>query len=207
MRLRPGEQFCLFAGDGREWSAEVDAVPGGAVHARVIEVVRQEPAPALSLELWCALVRSNRFDLAVEKCTEAGVDVIRPLLTDHGARGDQPSASRFERWRRIAVEASEQSGRLFVPVVAEPLTLRDALARARHPVVVAGMAGQSWPSLVPMLPDAGPLALAVGPEGGWSDGELATARASGALLARIGPNILRTETAAIALVILARTGT
>ena len=78
-----------------------------AVVRAALERERPYAAPALVVEVWCGLARPARFDWMVEKCTEAGADVIRPLLSEHAARGEGTSEARQERWQRIAVEASE----------------------------------------------------------------------------------------------------
>jgi 16S rRNA (uracil1498-N3)-methyltransferase len=197
MRLREGDEFRVFSGDGREWAAEVTAVTKASLTATLGECVRQEAPPALSIEVWCSLVRPNRFDWAIEKCTEAGADVIRPLLTEHTARGEGASAARAERWQRIAIEAAEQSRRLYVPVVQPLAQFNALLARPPGPLLIADREGRPWRDIVPLLPERGAAAIAIGPEGGFSEAELAAARARGALLVSLGPNILRTETAAV----------
>src|ERR1700694_5513346 len=94
MRLRPDDGLRVFGGDGREWQATVTGVGHGAVQATVGELLRQEAAPSLVVEVWCGLVRPARFDWMVEKCTEAGADVIRPLLSEHATRGEGSSEAR-----------------------------------------------------------------------------------------------------------------
>ena len=197
MRLRPGDPFLVFGGDGHEWQATVSGNLRGQVEAEVGELVRHAPAPALIVDLWCGLVRANRFDWAVEKCTEAGADIIRPLVTEHAARGEEASASRIERWQRITAEAAEQSGRLFVPVIEPPSPFARLLDASGHVLVLADAAGQPWDQTRRLLPDRGMVAIAIGPEGGFSEEEVRAARARGALVTRLGPNILRTETAAV----------
>lgn len=199
MRVRPGDPVRLFSGDGREFDAVVTAAGSrGPVHVTVGTVIRQGPPPDVLIEAWCAIIRPNRFDWAIEKCTEAGVDLVRPLTTAHAARGESASGTRAGRWQRIAVEAAEQSGRLYVPVIEPPLAFAAALRRpGRPPLVVCDATGQPLTALRPLLPAHGRLAVAIGPEGGWSDAELAAARGAGALLLRLGPHILRTETAAV----------
>ena len=197
MRLRTGDEFRLFSGDGREWRAVVLSEGKTGLRCEVQDVVRQEPRPARTIELWCGLVRPSRFDWAVEKAVEAGADVIRPLLSDYTARGDGASRQKHDRWNRIAIEAAEQSGRLWVPVIAEPARFGDLLARLRGPLVLADAGGMQVSEVARLLPPAGTVTLAVGPEGGFSPDELARARAAGALPLRLGPNILRTETAAV----------
>lgn len=205
LRMRAGEEFLVFGGDGSEWRARIEAVSGKASgSATVLELTRQEHLPALDVELYCALVRATHFDLVVEKSTELGVDVIHPMATEYTSRGDGPSPNRIERWKRIAVEASEQCGRLRVPVIAAATTMESFLDHTSAPFVVADAAGMAWAAGSKLLPDSGKLAVLVGPEGGWSEAELARARSSGGIVLRLGANILRTETAAIAALTLIR---
>jgi 16S rRNA (uracil1498-N3)-methyltransferase len=197
MRLRPGDPFLVFGGDGHEWHATLTGNLKAQVEAQVGELVRHAPVPALTLDLWCGLVRANRFDWAVEKCTEAGADIIRPLVSEHAARGEDASTTRLERWQRIAAEAAEQSGRLFVPVIEPPSPFARLIDSPGRVLVLADAGGQRWEETRRLLPDRGTVAIAIGPEGGFSDDEVAAARAHGALVTRLGPNILRTETAAV----------
>ncbi len=197
MRLRPGDEFRVFSGDGREWRAVAGHATKQGMHADLRDVTRQEPLPDRIVEVWCALVRPNRFDWAIEKCVEAGADIIRPLVTEHAARGEAASAPRQQRWERIATEAMEQSGRLHPAVVGKPISLVEALARHHGALIVADGSGRPWREIEPLLPPRGAVAIAVGPEGGWGDQEVTRARSAGALVASLGPNILRTETAAV----------
>ncbi len=204
MRVRPGEDFRLFSGDGREWRATVTEVGRQSIRVEVGEVTRQAPPPRLTVEVWPALVRANRFDWIVEKCTEAGADLIRPLVTENSARGEAPSNGRGERWQRIAIEAAEQCGRLYLPAIEPVAILDDLLSRHHGPVLLADAEGSSWAETVPLLPSGGRLAVVIGPEGGLSADEVARARTGGALIASLGPNTLRTETAAVVAVGLVR---
>lgn len=204
MRLRAGDPFLVFSGDGREWAATVSSVEKHRLHATVDEVTRTVAQLPLIVECWCAVVRPNRFDWAIEKCTEAGVDVFRPLVTEHSARGETPSANREERWQRLAVEAAEQSGRLSVPVIAPAVKFDRLLEHAGGTLIVFDRDGRPWRETIPLIPELGRVTLAIGPEGGLSAAEIAAAKAHGALVVSLGPNILRTETAAVAGVVLMR---
>lgn len=203
LRVRPGDPLLLFAGDGRERTANVTAVVRGHIRATVGEVVRQESPSPLVLELWCGLVRAQRFEWALEKAVEAGADVIRPLLSEFAVRG---AGEKGERWQRIIGEATEQSGRLFVPALGAAASFPELLDRARgETVLVAHPGGMGWPEVAQRLPTRGCVVVAVGPEGGFSAEEMARVRAAGATVVSLGPHILRTETAAIVAVALVRT--
>lgn len=197
LRVRPGNPLLLFAGDGREWTGTVSAVTKGGVIAEVGELARHEPPPTIVLETWCAIVRANRFEWMIEKCVEAGADIIRPVITAFTQRGDSPSEARLARWRRIAIEATEQSGRLYVPVIEPPAPLERLLGGYRGAMVVADRDGRHSSALAPFLPQLGHVAIAVGPEGGFSEAESAVLARQGAIPTAFGPYILRTETAAV----------
>ncbi len=203
-RLRRGDEFLAFAGDGREYRARVEEASREHVAATVLELVREEPPLRRTVEVWCANVRAGRMEWAIEKCTEAGVDVFRPTTTERSARGRELSEGRHERWERIAVEAAEQCGRLYLPVVAPVTPFEAALQAWEGALVLANREGAAWAEVAAGLPEEGRLAIAVGPEGGFSEGEVERAGASGAAVASFGANTLRTETAAVVAVVLAR---
>ena len=204
MRVQPGEPVLLFSGDGSEWQASVASVARDRLVLQVSGQARRSVPPTVGLEVWAAMVRPQRFDWLIEKCTEAGVDVIRPLTSQYSARGETASASRAERWNRIAIEASEQCGRLSLPVIGPLAAFADLLEPHGHPVFIAQPGGQSIFELEPLLPVRGTAIIAIGPEGGFSEDEVRTARSRGALSLSLGSNILRTETAALAATMLLR---
>tara|TARA_Y100000588_G_scaffold71249_2_gene73223 strand:- start:1776 stop:2363 length:588 start_codon:yes stop_codon:yes gene_type:complete len=194
----------VFAGDGLEYPARVENVSHDRVIATVYDSVRQEPPPTPEVEVWCANVRVKRMEWAIEKCVEAGVNVFRPINTEHSARGKELSLGRHDRWRRIAVEAAEQCGRLYLPVITPVLSFEETLKGWTGTLVIAHQEGRPWFDITAKLPKHAPLAVAVGPEGGFSTVEIEAATQAGALVASLGPNTLRTETAAVVAVALAR---
>ncbi|MCL4239937.1 MAG: 16S rRNA (uracil(1498)-N(3))-methyltransferase [Dehalococcoidia bacterium] len=197
LRIRPGDPLLLLPGDGHEWSATVASVTKAGVVAEVGELVRQEAPPAVVLETWCALVRPGRFEWALEKCVEAGTDVIRPIVTEFAQRGDTPSETKLARWQRIVIEAAEQSGRLFVPVLEAPAPLARIIETYRGALVFGAPTGKPPREVARLLPARGHIALVVGPEGGFSEAETATLARRGGIPTSFGPHILRTETAAV----------
>lgn len=203
-RLRKGDEFLVFAGDGVEYRACIEDVSRERVTANVGDVTRRESRPARSVEVWCANVRANRMEWAIEKCVEAGVNVFRPITTERSVRGQELSESRRERWERIAIEAAEQCGRLHLPVIAPVVAFHEALVDREGGLVVANRDGTPWREVADELPEQGSVVIAVGPEGGFSEDEIASAIEAGALVASLGPNTLRTETAAVVAVALAR---
>ncbi|GIW18297.1 16S rRNA (uracil(1498)-N(3))-methyltransferase [Tepidiforma sp.] len=204
LRARPSDELRLFGGEGHEWQAVVRAVERGRVLAEVTGVARQEPPPEPVVEAWLPIIRAQRLEWAVEKCTEAGADIIRLAAMEFGQRGSGPSDAKLERFERIAIEASEQCGRLYLPVIEAGGSLERLLGGFRGAVVAMEREGMGPAELAPLLPAQGRVAVVCGPEGGFSPRELDQLRRKGALFLRAGPNILRAETAAVAGVVLVR---
>lgn len=197
MRAKPGDSVLVFPGDGREWNAIVSTAARGKVLLEVHEIIRQEPAPAVHIDVCMGMVRPNRMDLVIEKCTEAGASLFRPLVCEYTQRHAE-SADRLARWQRIAIEASEQSGRLSVPQFSEPAAFERWVRLPGATIVYGERDGRTPIELEPLLPATGTVSVAVGPEGGFSPTELDLLRSAGGIAASFGPGILRTETAAIA---------
>lgn len=200
LRLRVGQELTLFNGLGGEHLARIDEAHGGEVTVSVGEhaaIERESPFP---LTLAQGISRGERMDLVVQKTTELGVSRLIPLLTERTVvRLDAQQADRkFNHWRAVAIAACEQCGRNRLPEVALPTHLRDFL---RQPpsgstrLLLSPEAPQRIED-VPR-PERGATVL-IGPEGGLSDEEQQDALAAGFTAVRLGPRILRTETAAIA---------
>ena len=152
---------------------------------------------AIHLTLVLAIFKFDRMEWAIEKCTELGVTRIVPVIA---RRTDShlvaASGKRVERWRRIAVQASEQSRRASPPEIADPIKLREAMALPAGLKLVLSEAEEQ--SQLRDVQLTGEVLLAIGPEGGWTEDELELLQQNGWLSASLGPTILRAETAAIA---------
>ncbi len=204
LRVRGGEDIVLFTGDGLEFSGTIESVRGSRVRAAVGEPRNVDRESPLAITLVQCLARADRMDVIVQKATELGVARIVPVLSRRSVvRLDAAqSESKAAHWRAIAVNACEQCGRNRLPVIEVPVRLIDYLGaaspdgvRPEHPRLV----------LDPDIDAHGPppairgaVEIAVGPEGGFDETELEAFRVSGFGSMRLGPRILRTETAAIA---------
>lgn len=199
MRAGQGEAVLLFNGRDGEWVAGLDW--GGKDRCRfAVESLRRPQGPAPDLWIAFAPLKKTGTDFVVEKATELGVSRLIPVFTRHTAT----ARVRRERLIANAVEAAEQCGRLEVPEVAEPLALADLVAAwpAGRRLLVADETGRGRP-LADALAATGtarpPLALMVGPEGGFADEELdALDKLPFAVPVSLGPRTLRAETAAVA---------
>ena len=200
LRLRPGDPI-IVAHDGSTWDAALVHLDGDRVTAR-IEAARSDrdgELPAFVTVLQ-AITKGAKFDEIVEKSVELGARRIVPVRCER-SYGDA-GAHKLERWRRIARAAAMQSRRRFVPEVDAPIAWNDAVKLGQtQPVLVAYEAIPPG-GLAHALAKAstnGSLAIAVGPEGGLAPAEVEAAQAAGCTLVSLGPTILRTETAAAAL--------
>jgi 16S rRNA (uracil1498-N3)-methyltransferase len=198
LRVEPGQRYEIS--DNRHvYLAEVDTARKEHVTFRTLEKLA-EPAPAVRLILCAALIKFDHFEWMIEKATELGVSEIVPVETIRSERGLERAAwKRVERWRRIALESSQQSRRAFLPEVSVPKSLRDVLAlEATHRFVLDEDHARPLNRALPparSLEDT--VAVLIGPEGGWTAEERSQFSTSWTPVS-LGPLILRAETAAIA---------
>jgi 16S rRNA (uracil1498-N3)-methyltransferase len=200
-RLGPGDDVEVFDGAGRLAHCRLARV---AKHEAVLDVlaVVQVPPPAVELTIATAIPKAARMDWLVEKITELGATGLWPLVTERSdvtARGD----AKRDKWRRHALEAAKQCGRAWLPAIADPAPLADAvaqLASARFDAILLADPSPEAARLADAVPPgASRLIGFVGPEGGFTPAEVAALRAAGARPVRLAEHILRIETAALAL--------
>jgi 16S rRNA (uracil1498-N3)-methyltransferase len=203
LRLRPGDALTLFNGRGGEYAGTIDPSPSGGVSVAIGEVRMLERESPLRLTLAQGVSRAERMDLVVQKATELGVSALVPVLTERSIVRLDPlqAARKVAHWRAIAIAACEQSGRNRVPEVATPLALREFTGLARS----SGASGARVllsPGATLRLDDlpspVTEVTVLIGPEGGLTETEADLARSAGFIAVRLGPRVLRTETAAIA---------
>jgi len=198
LRVEAGQKFEI-TDNQRAWLASVETARKDLVRFQILEEL--PPGPGLpSVALYLALIKFDRFEWAVEKATELGVTRIVPVDAHRSERGLYAgSHKRIERWRRIAQEASEQSRRLRVPEIAEPVRLPEALQdSATHRCWLDEQPGATPLLKAIELHPADSTAILIGPEGGWIDAERLEFAAAGWTAASLGPTVLRAETAVCA---------
>jgi 16S rRNA (uracil1498-N3)-methyltransferase len=201
MRAKAGTEITLFDGTGSEFAARVERVGRSEIELTVLERREVSRESAVEITLGVALPKGDRPKWLVEKATELGVGRLVPLLTERGNQRETPSA--IEKLRRAVIEASKQCGRNRLMEIAEPLGLSHYLAAAPASHVRLIAHPTSAPTTVPGTVSEKrcqePFSLAVGPEGGFTDAEVAQAVEHGWTAVELGPRILRVETAALAL--------
>ncbi|GAB3372162.1 RsmE family RNA methyltransferase [Azotobacter armeniacus] len=196
LRLAAGDAVQLFDGSGREYIGELAEVGKKSVQVELREELAGLAESPLRIHLGQGLSRGERMDWAIQKATELGVAHITPIVSERcevrlkNERADK----RLAHWRQIAISACEQCGRSVVPSIHPPMLLGDWLACTQ-----AGLKLVLHPLAETLTSHARPASLAflIGPEGGLSEAEVAEAQRAGYQAARLGPRVLRTETAPV----------
>jgi 16S rRNA (uracil1498-N3)-methyltransferase len=204
LRAAPGQVYDVVAG-GFLHRAEISSVTtaNGGQSAEVVFALHEEleSDSALPVHLLLAIFKFDHMEWAIEKATELGVERITPINARRTEKHlAQAAAKRVDRWRRIALEASKQSRRTSVPEIAEPLTLAQALKAETSPTRILLSETEQETTIAAALEQKpeGSVALAIGPEGGWTAEEMAAFTTHDWRHVTLGPRILRAETAAIA---------
>ena len=198
LRARVGQQFDIAAGPSVR-SGRITSIVDDRVEFSLGEEISAATTARIALLL--AVFKFDRMEWAIEKCTELGVSSIVPVIAKRtDAHLAAASAKRAERWRRIALQASEQSRRASPPEIATPAKLHEVTKlNSGLRIVLAELEQKTQLRDVLQTPPPGnEIALAIGPEGGWTDDELQWFRREGWIPASLGLTILRAETAAIA---------
>jgi 16S rRNA (uracil1498-N3)-methyltransferase len=198
LRARIGQEFDISAGN-QVRRGRITAIDPERVEFELGEEILSPSPPRVTLVL--AIFKFDRMEWAIEKCTELGVSRIVPLIAQRTNAHLASSASRrVERWRRIVQQAAEQSRQVQPSEIRAPIKLKDAIALPGHRRILL-WEGEEEATLIEALQSdsiGSDVVLALGPEGGWTDGEVELFRAAGWLTASLGNAILRAETAAIA---------
>lgn len=195
LRVRPGDRVVMFNGDGRDYTATVRSGTKSRVTVRIETSERIGNESSLRICLAQGIARGERMDYALQKAVELGVAAIQPLFCQRtevklsGTRLDK----RLDHWRGVVTSACEQSGRAVLPVLEAPSKLDDWLSRppaglrlVLRPEGETGLSGLTGDQRACLL---------IGPEGGLAPREIEAARSAGFTPVRLGPRVLRTETA------------
>ncbi len=201
LRMREGEACVLFNGDGCDYDARLLSAGKRGVEAEVEAVRGVDNESPLRLVLLQGIARGEKMDLILQKATELGVAAIAPVFADRtevrldGERLDK----RVAHWRSVVVAACEQSGRARIPDVLPPTGLTEAAAALDADALkltLDPLGEHRFDTLSPV--GVSGIAIGIGPEGGWSEKDRAILRSAGFTGLRLGPRVLRTETAGLA---------
>jgi 16S rRNA (uracil1498-N3)-methyltransferase len=202
LRLRVGDEVELFDGKGLNVSGRIER-SGTEIHVGTLTILETPEQRRTSLLIAVALIKFDRFEWMLQKGTELGVDRFFPLESRFSAI-HIPAAkleTRLDRWRRIILEASKQSGRITVPEIQAPMPFTNFLAAPESAAAARFMLHEkAQEPLKTVLPAGDTVLLCIGPEGGWHASETQAAEQAGFRLVSMGSRILRAETAALAAV-------
>ncbi len=203
LRMRPGEEVTVVDADGLELICEISEITKKQVTLNINDRRENSSEPPFKVTLFQCVSKGERMDLTVQKCTELGVSSIVPVLSERCVvkMNAKDSKGKIDRWQKIALEASRQSGRGIVPKIEEPMPLEKAYELiSDYDLTIFPWEEETGKGLKSALQsfNGKKIAIFIGPEGGFSQKEADDAVDRGAIRVTLGPRILRTETAGAA---------
>ncbi|MGI9291500.1 MAG: 16S rRNA (uracil(1498)-N(3))-methyltransferase [Gammaproteobacteria bacterium] len=198
LRMRSGDAIVLFDGSGLEFPGILINVTLKSVSVELEKHAAPNTESPLQIKLWHGICRGEKMDYVIQKATELGVYEIQPVLTHRSVvKLDADRASkRVEHWRRVAISAAEQSGRVFVPEILAPQTLLNALEEETESTWKFLLDPQAEKANEKIL-QGDTITLLTGPEGGFTEEERQAGSQAGFTLMALGPRVLRSETAPV----------
>lgn len=200
LRLKTGDAFNLFNGDGNDYPAEITAIDKKGATARILSCHAVNTESPLNIHLYQSIARGEKMDWILQKATELGVAAFTPMVSDRTEvkLDSERSDKKLNHWLGVIRSACEQSGRACLPAVHAPVSINQLNGAVKldqayylDPEAADGINGL-------VLDTASDLTLAIGPEGGFSERDIRLLQTAGFKGLRIGPRVLRTETAGIA---------
>lgn len=200
LRLSVGDQAILFNGDGQNYISELTHVTKSEVIAKILKAKPVENESPIKILLAQAISSGDRMDFTLQKAVEMGVTEIQPIASQRSVvkLSGERAEKRREHWQNVVNSACEQSGRAFVPQVANPMSLSDWLGTNPDAQTKITLSPTAEISLKDLNTPSGTICLLVGAEGGLTDNEIDLASTQGFKPIKLGKRILRTETAPLA---------
>lgn len=209
LRIEPGENIELCDDNGMEHICEVLSLEDGVVECKVLGSEMNKRESALDITLFQGMPKGDKLELIIQKTTELGILNVVPVQMKRSVvkwKDDKSAAKKLERWNKIAFEAAKQSKRGRIPTVDSPLTvkqLKDQLEQ--YDLVILpyeNEEAQGIGKVITSVQDIKKIGIIIGPEGGFSEEEVQMLSEGGAKSVKLGPRILRTETAGVVTVAL-----
>ncbi len=191
LKLKVGEEIILGNGKGLESKGKITELAENNIHLYLSDVVPNHNDPIRIVRLYCALLKRENFELVVQKAVELGVSEVIPLITERTIK----TQLNQERLKRIIHEATEQSERGKIPHLSVPVAFKEAVKNIDGPAFFLDRSGQDVKTITKVA--EGSVSIFIGPEGGWTDAEIALAQSHALQPLSIGRTILRAESAAI----------
>jgi 16S rRNA (uracil1498-N3)-methyltransferase len=201
LRLKPADHIIVLDNSGREFEVEIERITKEQVKGKVINKRLGQGEPAVKITLYQALLKTDKFELVLQKGVELGVTAFVPFVSERCVTR-KASASKIERWGKIIQEAAEQSERLVLPVLYPAVSFVEACQSVKQPTLLLWEEEKrvSIKEILqsPSFKDATALNLFIGPEGGFPESEVELAKRQGIVIASLGKRVLRAETAGLA---------
>jgi len=201
LRLKAGERIVVLDNSGNEHEVLLTTVEKSQIVCEIVEKRRAAGEPAIEMTLFQSMLAREKFEFVLQKCTEVGAARFVPVITEHCiVQKGKIKEGKFERWKTILKEASEQSHRGRIPKLDEPVKFFEALEQTADFDCVLISVPSAKLNLRECLSNcrkAKRIGLFIGPEGGFSQAEIDQAGAKGVLEFGMGPRVMRTETAAV----------
>lgn len=203
LRMKAGDPLMIFNGEGGEYLAELSEVSKRKAAADILSFDPVDRESGLQLTLVQSIIKPDKMDLTIQKCVELGITYIRPMISQRSVvrMGRDKLDKKLSHWQAVAINACEQSGRTGVPVILSPVSFDEWLEApvADNETRLMFMPGD-YPRISTLqgnLPEKPRISLMIGPEGGFTDDEVAACQQHNITTLSLGPRILRAETAAI----------
>lgn len=200
LRMKKGDMLTLSCQDGNDYGCIIDEITKDTVALSVCYKQANGSEPTVKVALYQGVPKGDKLEDVIQKCTELGITSVCPVLTHRSvSRPDEKSArKKQERYQKIALEAAQQSGRGIVPVIQKMTSLKSAVENDNSELKILFYegGGERLKDIIPK--NIGTVSIYIGPEGGFEKDEVEYLRENGAVIAGLGPRILRTQTAPVA---------
>ena len=206
LRKKAGDRFIVFDGSGNSALAEVKEVDKKSFNIELLEIFQLSPREGIDIDLGQSLIKNDPFNFAIQKSTELGVRSFSPLISRRVVvkRRDPYSVSRIAKWQQTAVRACEQCGENWIPKINEPVSIKDWAINSDAETKIVLYPGAN--DKLSNIAIKNSVSIAIGPEGDFTEDEIATLSECGFIPVTMGKRILRAETAAISVVSALRYG-
>jgi 16S rRNA (uracil1498-N3)-methyltransferase len=203
LRMKPGDSIIVLDNSGMEWQVTLTNIGQDTVEGQIVAEQPAQGEPNLRLTLYQGTLKGQKIEWVLQKGTELGVSRFVPTVCERSVVNEIDAlAKKQTRWQQVIQEAAEQSRRGKLPHLEQAMALPEAIRHAKSsPLILMPWEEASGSSLKTILSKAGVNAVAIfiGPEGGFTEAEVAMVREAGGQIVKLGPRILRAETAGLAL--------
>lgn len=205
LRMKRGENLTLCDGSGNEYLAVIRKFEPDFICAGIVTSGKNDTEPPIDVVLYQGIPRSDRMDFIIQKSVELGVKKIVPVISGRSVvrfSGEKDAGNKVARWQRIALEAAKQSNRGIIPQVGRPLGINEAFENMKRTQlgIIPYEKEKETKLKSCLVKGLKEISVMIGPEGGFSENEIEMALIHGVKPVSLGPRILRTETAGIAVI-------